>query len=108
MIAAPLISILKTTRSSGSLQRNNDNEVIRGDGDRNLSKSKKSKNVKSKIQTLLGATKESIFLIPNARKAFNQLSQAFTEAPILWHFNLECHIRIEIDASGYTIGRVLS
>ena len=36
------------------------------------------------------------------------MRQAFTKALILRHFDPECHIRIETDASGYTIGRVLS
>ena len=51
---------------------------------------------------------EPTFLTPDAREAFNQLRQAFTEAPILQHFDPECHIRIETDASGYAIGGVLS
>ena len=97
--------MLKTTGSSDSAQRNDDNEVVGGGGDRNLSKSKKSK---SGIQTLIGATGEPTFLTPGAREAFNQLRQAFTEAPILRHFDPECHIRIETDASGYAIGGVLS
>ena len=29
---------------------------------------------------------------PNAIRAFTQLKQAFTKAPILRHFDLECHI----------------
>ena len=36
------------------------------------------------------------------------MRQAFTKAPILQHFDPECHIRIETDASGYAIGGVLS
>ena len=36
------------------------------------------------------------------------MRQAFTKAPILRHFDPECHIRIETDASGYAIGGVLS
>ena len=48
------------------------------------------------------------YLTPGAKRAFTQLSQAFTEAPILQHFDLECHIWIEIDVSGYSIGGVLS
>ena len=48
------------------------------------------------------------FLTLNARTAFNRLRLAFTEAPILWHFDPECHIWIETDASGYAIGGVLS
>ena len=48
------------------------------------------------------------FLTPKARSAFNRLRLVFTEAPILRHFDPECHIRIETDASGYAIGGVLS
>ena len=48
------------------------------------------------------------YLTPNARQAFTQLRQTFTEAPILRHFDPECHIRIEIDALSYAIGGVLS
>ena len=105
--------MLKITGSSDSAPRlrANDNEVV-GDDDkadnRNLLKSKKSKNAKSGKQTCIGATGEPIFLIPGTREAFNQLRQAFTEAPILRHFDLECHIRIETNASGYTIKNVLS
>ena len=112
-IAASLTSMLKTTRSSDSAPRlgNDDDEVVRGGGkanDRNLSKSKKSKKAKSGIQTRLGTTGKPTFLTLDARKAFNQLRQAFTKAPILRHFDLECYIRIETDASDYAIGRVLS
>ena len=32
------------------------------------------------------------FLTPNARTAFNYLRLAFTKAPILRHFDPECHI----------------
>ena len=62
--------------------RDNNNEVVKGGG-RNLSKSKKTKNVKSAIQLRLGATGTHIFLTLNAKEAFNQLRQAFTKAPIL-------------------------
>ena len=72
-IAAPLTSMLKTTRSSDSTQGDDDNEVVGGGGDRNLSKSKKSKNTKSGSQTRIGATGEPTFLTPGAREAFNQL-----------------------------------
>ena len=48
------------------------------------------------------------YLTPDAKRAFTQLRQAFNKAPILQHFDPECHIRIETDASGYAIGRVLS
>ena len=68
---------------------------------KNLSKSGNSPN--------FGTTDtEPSFLTPDARGAFNHLRLAFTKAPILWHFDPECHIWIEIDALGYAIGSVLS
>ena len=83
-IAVPLISILETTGSSDLAQKDNDNEVVGGGGnDRNLSKSKKSKNAKSRIQTRIGATGEPTFLNTGAKEIFNQLKQAFTKVPIL-------------------------
>ena len=118
-IAAPLTSMLKTTGSSDSAPkafRVDDDEVV-GVGGRsnetvkNSSKSKRSKNDKSEISTRpsdIGATGEPMFLTPGARGAFNHLRQAFIKAPILRHFDPECHIRIETDASGYAIGGVLS
>ena len=66
---------------------------------RKTSKSKKS----SKSKTV-----GSDFLTPGAKLAFTKLRQAFLKAPILHHFDPECHIRIETDASGYAIGGVLS
>ena len=50
----------------------------------------------------------SSFLTPEARSIFNRLWLAFTKAPILRHFDPECHIWIETNASGYAIGDVLS
>ena len=40
------------------------------------------------------------YLTLNIRQTFTQLKQALTIAPILQHFDPECHIRIETDASG--------
>ena len=48
------------------------------------------------------------FFTPKAKLAFTQLRQIFVEALILYHFNLESHIRIETNTSGYTIGGVIS
>ncbi len=48
------------------------------------------------------------FLTSEARKAFTELRQVFIEAPILNHFDLKRHIRIEMNASGYAIGGILS
>ena len=50
----------------------------------------------------------SKFLRPKAKLVFLRLRQAFTKAPILNHFDPECYIWIETDASGYTIGGILS
>ena len=50
----------------------------------------------------------SNYLTPDAKKAFDQLRQAFTEAPILQHFDPEQCIWVETDASGHAIGGVLS
>ena len=50
----------------------------------------------------------SNYLTPDAKRAFDQLRQAFTKAPILQHFDPEQYIRVETDASGYAIGGVLS
>ena len=65
--------ILFDRKPDGSLRlcvNDNDNEVVE-DGDRNLSKSKKSKNAKSEVQTRLGATEKPTFLTPDAKEAFN-------------------------------------
>ena len=101
--------MLKTTGSWELAQTDDDDKIVEGGGgDRNPSKSKKSKNAKSGIQTRIRATGEPTFLNPGAKEGFNQLRQAFTEAPILRHFDPEYHIQIETDVSGYAIGEVLS
>ncbi len=53
-------------------------------------------------------SQSGFFLTVDTRKAFTKLKQAFIEALILNHFNLERHIRIETDFSGYAIGGILS
>ena len=75
---------------------------------RKLAKSRKNSS-KSGNSPNFGVTEAGpSFLIPEARSAFNRLRLSFTKAPILRHFDPECHIRIETDASGYAIGGVLS
>ena len=54
------------------------------------------------------AVDDSIFLTPEVKLVFLQVRQAFTEAPILYHFDPEHYIRIETDASSYTIVSILS
>ena len=74
-------------------------------------KSSKSGKISSKSGNSpnFGATESKpSFLTPEARSAFNSLRLAFTKAPILWHFDPKCHIRIETDALGYAIGDVLN
>ena len=53
------------------------------------------------------AVDDSTFLTPEAKLAFSQLRQVFTETPILHHFDPERYIRIETDTSGYAIGGIL-
>ena len=75
---------------------------------RNLAKSGE-KSSKSGNSTNFDATEDGPkFLTPDARTAFNHLWLAFTEAPILRHFDPKCHIWIETNALGYAIVGVLS
>ena len=48
------------------------------------------------------------YLTPNVKQGFTQLRQAFIKASIFQHFDPECYIQIEIDASSYAVDRVLS
>ena len=54
------------------------------------------------------ATNISNYLTPDAKRVFDQLRQAFTKTPILYHFDPEQYIRVETNASGHTIDEVLS
>ena len=72
-MAAPVTSMLKTTGLLDSSQRDNDDEIVRDGGNRNLSKSKKIKNAKSGIQIRIRAMGEPTFLTPSAKEAFNYL-----------------------------------
>ena len=104
-IAAPLTSMLKTSpQPAGALPATaiDDSEVVGNSG------GNEGKSAKSDFTKPVRGAEEPSFLTPNARRAFTQLRQAFTEAPILRHFDPERHIRIETDASGYAIGGVLS
>ena len=66
-----------------------------------MSKSKNS----SKSKKTVGS---SDFLTSRSKLAFTKLKQAFFKALILYHFDPECHIRIETDVSGYAISGVFS
>ena len=71
--------------------------------EKKVQKTSKSKNL-SKSKT----TVRMHFFIPKAKLAFTKLRQAFLKVLIFYHFDLECHIQIEIDISGYAIGGVFS
>ena len=104
-IAGPLTSMLRTTRSSKNLSSSmgEDAEVGRvGGSDREDEKVERSPLTSKNLNGITG------YLTPDGKRAFIQLRQAFTEAPIFRQFDPEYHIRIETDASGYAIGGVLS
>lgn len=50
----------------------------------------------------------SHFFNAKARLAFTKLRKLFIKASIFYHFNLERHIQIKMDTSGYVIGGVLN
>ena len=63
--------------------RADDNKVVGDVGSgkadetfKNLSKYKKSKNKKSKVQTRIETTKEPMFLTPDAKEIFNSLKKS--------------------------------
>ena len=117
-ITALFISILKTIGSFEKLAlrtfRAGNNKVVGGGGgraDEMVVDSSMSKNEKSRKLTRvpnIEAIGEPNFLTSDAKEAFNHLRLAFIKAPILRHFDLKSHIRIETDTSGYAIGGVLS
>ena len=72
-------------------------------------KSTKSKKPDlSKANFVKDNSSGSDLLTLKAKKAFMHVQKAFTKALILRHFDPKYHICIEIDASGYAIGKVLS
>ena len=88
-IAAPLTSMLKTSfQPADALPATavDDSEVV-GSSDGNEGKLAKSDFTKS-----VRGAEESSFLTPDARRTFTQLRQAFTNAPILRHFDSERYI----------------
>ena len=101
-------NVVEHAKKSGKLFKSGKSKSEKMSKSRNSAKSGKML-LKSGNSTNFDTTEDGPkFLTPNARTAFNRLRLTFTEAPILWHFDPECHIRIETDALGYTIGGVLS
>ena len=74
----------------------------------NLAKSGKKSSKSGKLTNFNATENSPKFLTPDAKTTFNRLRLSFTKASIFRHFNPEYHIWIEIDASGYAIGDVLS
>ena len=79
------------------------NEIRDNEVEKKSQKTSKSKNL-FKSKKTIGLD----FFTLRTRLAFIKLRQAFVKAPIFHHFNLEHHIRIETDTSGYAISIVLS
>ena len=73
-----------------------------------MSKFKKTNLDKSEILAVAINAGTTGYLTAKARVAFTCLKKAFTKISILRHFDLECHIWVKTDASGYAIGEVLS
>ena len=103
-------SVEKYGKSSktGKLSRSEKSKSEKTSRSQNSTKSRK-KSSKSGNSTNSDATKDRPkFLTFDARTAFNRLQLACIEAPILRHFDPECHIWIEINALDYAIGGELS
>ncbi len=104
--------VLSTQAIENEKNQDAPNAIGRADGGgcggsiKNLSTTAKS--AKSKKPNFAKANSGTDFLTSGAKKAFIHLQKAFTETPILRHFDLECRIRIETDALGYAIGGILS
>ena len=67
--------------------------------------------LQSLIEILKGIEKGkksgTFLLTPEALVAFQDLKKRFTEAPILYYFNLSRRIIVETDASKFAIGGIL-
>ena len=114
-IVALLNSLLKTTRLSDlalKAFKAGKNKVLSNSNGKtykivvNLSKNNKSRKLTH--VTNIKTTEKPNLLTPNNKKTFNQLQLVFIKALIFRYFNLKSYIQIEIDVSGYAIGRILS
>lgn len=64
---------------------------------------------KKEVKKRHNAFLDKKFKLPEkAKEAFNKLKEAFTEAPLLRHFDPRLRIRVETDASGYAISGIIS
>ena len=77
------------------------NNEVNNEGDNEIRKKNRKNMFKSKKT-------KSGFFTSRSRMALIKLRQVFIKAPILYHFDPKYYIRVEMDASSYAIGVVLS
>ena len=68
----------------------------------------KDETVKKSLLMLKNLNKTSDYITLNAKQAFTQLRQAFTNALIFQQFALKYFTQMKIDISSYAIRRVLN
>lgn len=102
-IVAPRTSILKILGSEIlSVLQTSKNEVLSRKN--NYIESGKDNNNNKTVRKNGGTS----YLTPKAKIAFAKWKKAFIKALILYHFQPNWYIWIEIDVSGYAIGGVIS
>ena len=69
-----------------------------------------SNHVSHNVSNIVSNSTKNVsnYLTPDAKKAFDQLRQSFTKAPIFQHFDPKRYIRVKTNLSGHAIGRMLS
>ena len=123
-IAAPLTLILKNLSTEldklekGRVKLNSENRdrhdgseldrdnIDNGEVKDNEIKKKIQKTFMSKYLSQSKQDDKNGLFFPKARLAFTKLRWAFFKVLILYHFDPECYIRVEIDASCCVIGEV--
>ena len=119
-IAASLISMLRMSPTSTTQKLINlIDEFDKGDHGENKAKRASastkgpngvnypsSNHVSHTISNIVSNSVKNVsnYLIPDTKKAFDQLHQAFTKASIFQHFDPEQYIWVETDAYGHAIG----
>ena len=113
-------SIVRSEKSEIMVGNNGGDDIAVSDNmdDNNIiidNKSIKGKNGKKKNYQKMSKFKKMIksndfldFFTSRTRQIFIKLRQAFIRALILYHYNLECYILIEINVLGYLMGKILS
>ena len=99
---------MEHTKKSGKLSKSGKLKSEKMSKSWNLAKSGKKLSKSENLINFNATEDKPKFLTIDARTAFNCLRLVFIEVPILWHFDPECYIWIETDASGFAIGGVLN